>query len=305
MISVVIPASNEASVIGRTLTALLDDARPGELDVVVVCNGCTDDTPGVAAAFAPAVRVVETLVPSKANALNLGDEAAVGFPRFYIDADIELHTDDLRTLAEALRTTAALAASPRLKMDVSVSTWPVRSYHRVWTKLPTVGDGLVGRGVYGVSEEGRSRFEAFPDVIADDLFMHLAFDADARISVDSCTSVVRAPRSLRGLLERKTRSFAGNLQLRSQWPTGASANGDATAWVRVVMSDPKLARDVPVYVFVTLLAKARAWWKLSRGDVGAWNRDDTTRAGLGDGSSASELTVSIQPAAGDPLPIDR
>src|SRR6185312_1201240 len=49
MISVVIAAHNEARVIGGCLDALLADAGPDDLDIVVVANGCTDDTAAVAA----------------------------------------------------------------------------------------------------------------------------------------------------------------------------------------------------------------------------------------------------------------
>ena len=43
-VSVVIPAHDEEAVIERCLGTLLADARAGEVEVVVVCNGCTDDT---------------------------------------------------------------------------------------------------------------------------------------------------------------------------------------------------------------------------------------------------------------------
>ena len=39
--AIIIPAHNEAAVIVRTLTALHQDAMPGEFSVTVVCNGCT------------------------------------------------------------------------------------------------------------------------------------------------------------------------------------------------------------------------------------------------------------------------
>ena len=39
-----IPAYNEGEVIERCLKALLADAREGEFEIVVVCNGCKDDT---------------------------------------------------------------------------------------------------------------------------------------------------------------------------------------------------------------------------------------------------------------------
>ncbi|MGD9408165.1 MAG: glycosyltransferase, partial [Gammaproteobacteria bacterium] len=44
LISVVIPAHDEEAVIQRTLGALLRSADPGEFEVIVVCNGCSDAT---------------------------------------------------------------------------------------------------------------------------------------------------------------------------------------------------------------------------------------------------------------------
>ena len=87
-ISVVIPAHNEEAVIGRCLQNLLEGAEPDELEFVVVGNGCKDATATAARSFGPPVRVIETPVASKSNALNLGDAAAQIFPRAYIDADI-------------------------------------------------------------------------------------------------------------------------------------------------------------------------------------------------------------------------
>ena len=89
--SVVIAAHNEAAVIDRCLDALLADAAPGELDVTVVANGCTDDTAAVAGTRA-GVRVVDLPEPGKVAALNAGDAVAVGFPRLYLDADVVLST---------------------------------------------------------------------------------------------------------------------------------------------------------------------------------------------------------------------
>jgi hypothetical protein len=82
-----VPAHDEHDVIGRLLTGLCrgDD----RLDVVVVCNGCTDGTAAVARTF-PGVRVIETPVASKRVALRLGNEAARDFPRVYVDADVEI-----------------------------------------------------------------------------------------------------------------------------------------------------------------------------------------------------------------------
>ena len=47
VITVIVPsAHDESRVIGRLLRRLATDPRPEELDVIVVPNGCTDDTAG-------------------------------------------------------------------------------------------------------------------------------------------------------------------------------------------------------------------------------------------------------------------
>lgn len=102
MISIVVPAHNESSVIGRTLGAWVNQADPGELEVIVVCNGCSDNTAEIARRFGRTVRVIESDVASKSHALNLGDAAAVGFPRIYADADIILTVGAIRALTHRL-----------------------------------------------------------------------------------------------------------------------------------------------------------------------------------------------------------
>ena len=79
MTTVVIPAHNESSVIARTLSAMVDGTQENEIDVIVVCNGCTDETATITRRFAPAVRVVETDVASKTYALN----SATGSPALF------------------------------------------------------------------------------------------------------------------------------------------------------------------------------------------------------------------------------
>src|ERR1035438_4927968 len=102
VVSVVVPAHNEARVIGRLLGQLVAAVRPGELDIIVVANGCADDTAEVAASFGPAVRVLTLPVACKHEALTAGDRAAASFPRIYVDADVELRVHDVRALAAAL-----------------------------------------------------------------------------------------------------------------------------------------------------------------------------------------------------------
>src|SRR5687767_1459502 len=144
MISVIIPAHNESKVIGRCLSALTAGAGESELEVIVVCNGCTDDTAALSRQFPASVRVIETDVPSKSNALNLGDRAASGFPRFYVDADVVLPIESVREVARVLEQGVVLAAAPRIEFDLSKRGWAVRAFYDVWSRLPYCREGMVG-----------------------------------------------------------------------------------------------------------------------------------------------------------------
>ncbi len=101
MTTVIIPAHNEESEIARCLSALRPAERPAELQVVVICNGCSDATAAVANSFEN-VSVIETGASSKTAALNLGDRAARSYPRVYLDADIELPREIVDELAAQL-----------------------------------------------------------------------------------------------------------------------------------------------------------------------------------------------------------
>src|SRR3954465_1707083 len=60
MISIVVPAHDEEQVITRCLRALTEGTTADEVEVIVVCNGCSDRTADVARRFGGAVRVIET-----------------------------------------------------------------------------------------------------------------------------------------------------------------------------------------------------------------------------------------------------
>ena len=68
----------------------------------MVCNGCSDSTAEIARDLGGPVRVIETAVASTASALRLGDREASGFPRFYVDADVDLSFESLTRVAEVL-----------------------------------------------------------------------------------------------------------------------------------------------------------------------------------------------------------
>ena len=159
----------------ESLRAITTGVPQEELDVVVVCNGCTDGTANTARRFGSAVRVIETDVASKVHALNLGDQAARSFPRIYIDADVVITADAIRALASRLEQGDVLAVAPTPNVDVTCSSLLVRAYFDIRSRLPSSREGIGGSGVYALSERGRSRFAEFPNLIADDMYVRVQF----------------------------------------------------------------------------------------------------------------------------------
>ena len=98
--------------IARTLGRLAVGVSPGDLDVVVVCNGCTDRTAEVARTVAPWARVLEVPKPSKAEAVRVGNAAGTVYPRVHLDADVAISGADVVNLVQALRAPEVLAAAP-------------------------------------------------------------------------------------------------------------------------------------------------------------------------------------------------
>lgn len=267
MISVIVPAHNEEAVLGRCLRALTRDAAPGELEVIVAANACTDATVRIAEEFGPPVQVVAIDAASKTAALNAGEALASGFPRFYVDADVEFDTAALRRVAAALDG-PVLAAAPELAIDTADSDPLVRSYYRVWSRLPSVRDDLVGRGVYALSGRGRARFASFPDVANDDHFIRETFARSERVVVAGCVSRTWAPRSTGALISRKIRVQAGNVQIHRPNPPWSGL-------FAVVRSDPRLLVDAPAFSVVGMIAGLQARRLRARGRTPDWGRDDS------------------------------
>lgn len=281
MISVVVPAHDEARVIERCLRALLEGAEPGTLEVIVVCNGCRDDTAAVARRFGDPVRVVEIDTASKIAALNTGDTLASSFPRFYVDADVELPGASLRAVARSLSEGGALVAAPRASVRSEGSSRAVRAFYRCWEQTPYVSEGMIGCGVYALSESGRRRFDVFPDVIADDAYVRALFPREERAHVEEAAVGVWAPLRLADLIKAKTRSRLGLYELKTRFPRLAAKEQREKSYLRAaldVMRQPQLWACFPVYLFVNAVTRIRARRQFARLGEYRWERDDSTRS---------------------------
>jgi glycosyltransferase involved in cell wall biosynthesis len=277
MISVIIPACNESTVIKRALTGITNRARLGEIDVIVVCNGCTDDTAQQARQIEPPVRVIETPIGSKTHALNLGDAAAGSvFPRVYMDADVVINIEDLRALANRLDRGDILAAAPTGIAVVEGGGWLARWYYDIARLLPSARDGFGGSGVYALSREGRRRFGQFPNIIADDMYVQSNFRSHEYETITSATSTVFWPARLRDIFRTRIRVKRGHHQVARAFPGRSHDRRRNHATLLALFRRSNLWAKLAVYCAVVVTAEMAAFLPSRKKGYG-WLRDESTR----------------------------
>lgn len=275
MTSVIIAAHNEAGVIGACLDAL---RAVDHLELIVVANGCTDST--ASAASRSGVTVIDLPEPGKARALNAGDARATGYPRAYLDADIVVPQGGIAGLERVLAgAPSVLAVVPRRRLSQAGRPFAVRAYFAINERLPAFQKGLFGRGLIMLSEAGRTRFDRFPELIADDLFLDSQFSDAEKTIADDVEVVIEAPYTTRDLLRRLVRVRRGNAQMRAAAAAGAAdvqvRPSDPWAWLRdVVLREPGLVWAVVPYLGLTLAAAMLARRSPSGNE---WGRDESTR----------------------------
>lgn len=271
-LSVIIPASNEQDRIGPCLDALLaQDRVPAAVQVVVVPNGCRDNTAGVArareaglAARGWQLTVVEA-PPGKIRALNTGDEAARWGARLYLDADILCGPGMLVGLVAALDRPGPVYAGARLRVAPARSAVS-RRYARFWQTLPFVSRGVSGAGLFAVNAAARARWGRFPDIIADDAFARALFAPHERVLVDVPYSWPISE-GFGALVRVRGRQDDGVRQLGERFPElmGNVADRPGRAELRrLALRDPAGFATYAAVSLATRLRRRRGGWERSR-----------------------------------------
>ena len=273
--AVIVPAYNEEVVINRTLTPLSRAAVDGIIELIVVCNGCTDHTAEVARSV-PGVRVLELEQGSKPGALNAGDEAATLWPRLYLDADIQISAAAVLAVLDRLAQGDVLAARPDCRYDSDGASAIVRSYYRARQRIPQHKLAMWGAGAYGLSAKGHQRFGVFPMITGDDLYVDTWFDADEKVVVAAEPSVVKTPADVKSLLAILRRSHRGTAELsaRGHEPDARMRKaglGTAVAAVRGIRG-PQSAVDASVYIGMAFAKR----WTVRQTQI--WERDESSRS---------------------------
>jgi glycosyltransferase involved in cell wall biosynthesis len=263
LLTIIIPASNEAAFIGPCLAALLA-SDPVQAQIIVVANGCRDATAEIARSHAPAatargwgLQVIDRAEGSKPAALNAGDAAAAGNMRLYLDADVIVTPPLLAQIAAALaRPDATYAtATPRIPRAATAIT---RAYARFWQTLPFARSPAPGFGLFAVNAPGRARWGQFPAIIADDTFVRLLFRPAERLQVaasydwpmiEGFRALTRVRRRQDAGMAEIARAYPGLLSREAKPPLGL------TGLVTRALRDPA---GFAAYAAVSLAVRLRA-----------------------------------------------
>jgi glycosyltransferase involved in cell wall biosynthesis len=278
MATIIVPAHNESAVIADCLNSIVN--QQGVDQVIVACNGCTDNTVGIVRERFPNVHCLDIRKPSKVNALNEAEakakELGMVFPVFYIDADTTLSQDAISNIVKTLEASPILLAAPTPIIDTSKSSWLVKQYYTIWTNLPYVKEGVIATCSYIITEEGRKRFDRFPDVISDDGYVRSQFRNSEISNISGAEIHIRAPKDIYSLIKIKTRARLGIMQLLKthQYPV-REAKHYGSAITRKLLSKDLVS--AAIYILIALIIRIRSSFQLRRISQYQWEKDASSR----------------------------
>lgn len=261
-VSILIPAHNEADYIGDCLAALFaSDPLPDSdhVEVLVLANGCTDDTAAIArqqpAPTGWEIKILEQPQGGKVSALTAGDAQASGNVLIYLDADVLVEPDLVSQIVQALSVPQPRYASgtPEIAPAASLIS---RTYGRFWTQLPFVRDGVPGFGLFAMNRAGRNRWQDWPDIIADDTFARLSFTPAERVKVSARYSWPLVE-GFRNLVRVRRRQDSGVTELAMRFPS-LFANDDKqpVPFARLIGLVASAPLGFVIYALVALAVKS-------------------------------------------------
>jgi glycosyltransferase involved in cell wall biosynthesis len=270
-------------VIRRCLEALTNGTGkpsvPFPLEIVVVCNGCTDQTAAVARQF-PHVTVVEIPEASKVAALNTGDEVVTAWPRIYLDADSELSNASARSLLrETVHRKDPAIVTASVEFETGGCSALARSFVRGAKRTSFVKFGVNAGGVYALNGSGRARFGRFPELTNDDFFVSSFFDASEQVIDANAKVITRPPRDVRSLIRVRSRIYYGNREVAATRPPNRAPWRGWRNIAYAIRCTRSLgeAGDLGVYVAINIIAKWTAVKMARTGSSPMWQRDDSSR----------------------------
>ena len=225
-VSVIIPAYNEEKVVIQTISSLLNQAYGGDLELVVVDDGSSDDTAAIceeAYGSHPQVTIFRKENGGKASALNYGIARARHEIVIGLDADTVFDDDTVAELVLPLEDprVAAVAGNAKVGNRINLVTrWQALEYvtsqnldRRAFALLDciTVVPGAVGAWRRSVVIDVGGFKE---DTLAEDqdLTLDMRRAGYSVAYADGAVAYTEAPDTLRGLAKQRFRWSFGTLQ---------------------------------------------------------------------------------------------
>ncbi len=279
-ISLIIPAYNEANLLTRTIDYVLGDNELQNCEIIVVCNGCKDnsievltryqkDNQNVLNSKSIVLKVIDEQKPSKTHALNIGMKDAAAENVVLLDADILVSGACIQELVKVLKEKALLALSPAIEFDTGDSSSAVKRYFNV-SENSKYNKELRLSNVIALSAIGRQAVGDFPEVIADDEYLRRQLKFNEYAVLRTHSYAFKTPKDMFNLISVLSRVERGNMQLNK---IGVHAKENTTG-----TQESTSFLDRSIFVVVKLIAKTLAWLQYHFGNNSKWQRDESTRA---------------------------
>lgn len=229
-VSVILAVRNAATELSDRVANLLEQDYPAELlEVVIACNGCTDDTEALAdelAALHPRVRRISTPgEQGKAGALNAGAAAAEGDILVFADARQRFDSSSVTRLVDALADPQVGGVTGRLVIGQAAApvVAGVGSYWQLETglRLAESRTGSVVGATGAIYAVKKALFRPLPHgVILDDVYLPMDIVRRGyRIGMAPDAVAWDRPSSdYAGEYRRRVRTLVGNYELLRLMP---------------------------------------------------------------------------------------
>lgn len=224
-VSILIAAYNEEDTLPETFRGLANQDYPGEVEVIVVDDGSSDDTLNYLRSLRkPCLEVISIPHQGKAVALNAGLEAVSHRVLVTIDADTFLHPQALRRIVSRLMQnpeTAAvagtvLAKNSRASNFTRLQEWDYFLGIGAVKRQQSMYRGtLVAQGAFSAFRTGVVRSaRGWPNRIGEDIVLTWALLGEGHQIVHEPTAIAftRVPETFRGFYRQRQRWARGMIE---------------------------------------------------------------------------------------------
>lgn len=273
--SIIIPAYNEESLIATRLTQLADALPKNCTEIIIICNGCIDQTYTVAKNTIDTINntvyhcnfmLVEISKGCKINALNEGVKQSNNNTIILLDADIDISSSNCADLVAILASKSLMAVSPKAIFDFKKSSWLIKKFYSVVSKSTYNQQHRIAN-VIALAPEAVKKLFPLPIIIADDAYIQRSITEKDYLVVNNLTYRFACPLTILSTIKVQSRIIRGNLQLKKTHP---NLKGPKSTL-------PKLTFiDYGIFIFIKLIALTVAHIELKL-NIQKWHQDESSR----------------------------